>query len=110
MKSLLHLFFIFIYSSVEAAQYDFQRISIEPGFNVKFQLINTTHNLYNGVLDCQSFFQKLDFLAQGSLIEEHYISINECEFFYEKINECLTLEEKICFDTTNLFKANCDCL
>lgn len=61
-------------------------------------------------LDCQSYFQKLDFLdANDNIIFENYITYGECEYLYENFNQCLSTEKAKCVDSEDIFNQDCSC-
>lgn len=61
------------------------------------------------VLDCQSFFHKLDFYHKDRLIKEFYIDQGECHFIYSNTKQCFSKKGHYCFDSKDIFKKDCHC-
>lgn len=96
--------------SAQTKQFTVDRMSILPDFTQSFLLTNSKPNSYYGILDCQSFFQKLDFYdLDGLLITENFITINECIQFYEVTARCIEKNNTKCFDMSDIFSPNCNC-
>lgn len=80
------------------------------GFDGIFILTNGSSNQGEVHLDCQSYFQKLDFYDEKSqLLFENYISLSECEYLYKNFSNCLQKEKIKCIDSDDIFNENCQC-
>ena len=110
MKYILPLIFVFLGIKPILANFDVDQIEIIPTFDVNFLLTNSEDDRYYINLNCQSFFQKLDFYAQdGSLLDENYITIQECEQVYLNTLQCLETDQHKCLDPNDFLNPNCDC-
>jgi hypothetical protein len=86
-----------------------EQMTTVRGFDLSFKLSPSTPNGHI-VLDCQSYFQKLDFYNQSShLIFENYITIDECQELYLNTKSCLEKQGNKCFDSNNIFDESCSC-
>lgn len=93
-----------------AQQYTFDTISTYPEFEVNFKLEQTSGDKYFGQLNCQGFFKKIDFYGKsGKLIDENYISLNECEYLYNNITQCFSEKKSKCIDINDIFDQSCSC-
>ena len=101
---------LFLSTSVFATTLDITKMTLEENFELRFLLEGTTPNTGHIILDCQSYFQKVDFFdGAGTAISENVISINECEYLYDVVNKCLLQNKVKCFDTDHLFNDECGC-
>lgn len=92
------------------AQFNIDQMETIASFEANFLLTNTQDDRYYINLNCQSFFQKLDFYTQdGSLLNENYITINECEQIYLNTLACLENAQHKCLNPDDFLNPNCDC-
>ena len=100
----------FLSLEVFAFKIEFNKIELEQQWDAKFLLSSSKHKA-EGILDCQSFFNKLDFYsASGQLISENFVFPDECEEIYSRTIYCLENYGSQCFDSQNIFNNSCDCL
>ena len=96
--------------SVWAQEVEIDRITVMQGFDIRFKLDHSAQSEEYIILDCQSFFQKFDFYnKQNNLLFENYITINECEFLYQKTISCLKEHKRKCFNSDDIFSQDCEC-
>lgn len=77
-------------------------------FDARFLLTSSQEN-QSVVLDCQSFFQKIDFFVDDEIQSENFISINECEWLFDKTRACLRRNREVCLDSDDLWSDSCKC-
>lgn len=110
MKRYILLTLLIIGQTVYANTYEYTQMNSMDGFEAMFELINPNSKSHSVILDCQSFFHKLDFYdSSGQLTEENYITFGECEYLYENFNKCLQTEKVKCIDNQDLFNPDCIC-
>lgn len=61
------------------------------------------------ILDCQSFFQKMDIKQNQNILHDNVITIQECEFLYKNINFCIKKKTMKCIDSEDIFSEDCHC-
>lgn len=105
-KILISLIFA---TPLYANTYLFDQIATVEDLDANFIMDNSNNSDYFANLDCQSFFQKLDFYENDQLITENFLNISECEFIYGEILQCFKEGKSKCFSTENIFKQGCDC-
>lgn len=85
-------------------------IKVEPTFEIRFNLYSDQSTDASAVLDCQSFFKKIDFFdKKGLLVSENYITMGECEYLYEQTMSCLDKSLNKCLDSDYIFSDTCSC-
>lgn len=86
------------------------QISNYDDFEGVFKITNTKSTNYHYVLDCQSYFNKLDLFDQNNqLQEELFISSGECAYLWENINQCITDKGSKCLNSGDIFNSSCSC-
>ena len=109
MKKLILLPLLYC-SLALATTLDVEKMTTDENFELRFLLEGSQQSEGHVVLDCQSFFQKIDFFdSNGKITSENFISINECEYLHEQTVSCLQKEKKKCFDSEFIFYDECDC-
>lgn len=79
-------------------------------FEGMFRLNDPEKAHAHAILDCQSFFQKLDFKnSEDSLHQEYYITQSECKYIYDVIQMCLEKQQSKCLDSEDIFNPTCQC-
>lgn len=102
----LNLFLNFTAFSVQRSFDHFERLK---GFDYMFMLVKEDHD-YFGILDCQSYFNKLELYDEKSEIEEDQVIYRyECEYLFRKIDRCLLNKKRVCLDTDDLWLESCEC-
>ena len=75
-----------------------------------FKLSDPEKDRFHAILDCQSYFQKLEFKsAENEMYQEYYITQSECHALYESIKNCLTVKKNKCMDSNDIFNTSCYC-
>lgn len=93
-----------------ASTLEVEKMTAEENFELRFRLVSSQKSDGHAILDCQSFFQKLDFFdSKGEVTSENYININECEYLHQQTVQCLLKEKKKCFDSDFIFYDACEC-
>ena len=96
--------------SIFAANYKYQTMKQIPGYEAKFILGTSQANKTYGILDCQSFIQKIDiYKTTGEKISDAPITYAECEGLYKKYTRCIEDKGSICINTQNIFSNSCYC-
>lgn len=110
MKKLI-LLPLLLSSIAFATTLEVNKMTLEENFELRFLLEGPpTKTEGHVILDCQSFFQKIDFFdSKGKITSENFISINECEYLYQQTVKCLQKEKRKCFDSEFLFYDECGC-
>jgi len=93
-----------------ADEFTYNKISRHIDFESMFKISSDQDLSNHAILDCQSFFQKMDFKDKdGQLIFENVISINECEYLYDNITACIKESKTKCIDSDDLYNESCEC-
>lgn len=109
MKKLTLLLLCLTFAA-NAAKLEVDQMTLIENYDLKFILESSSSQLSHIELDCQSFFQKVDFFDEnGQVSSENFISINECEYLYQQTYSCLKKQKSKCFDSDFLFRDSCDC-
>ena len=107
LKMLLIL--LMLTSSLFSIETEFDSMS-NPELEAVWNLENSYDGTISAVLDCQSFFHKLDFIHNPSgEVSENFISFDECKFVYDKVSNCLETEGFVCLETDDILAEGCYC-
>lgn len=107
LKMLIIL--LMLTSSLLSIETEFDSMS-NPELEAVWNLENSYDGTISAVLDCQSFFHKLDFYHNPSgEMAENFISFSECKNLYDKISTCIDEEGVVCLDTDDIFVDSCYC-
>lgn len=100
-------------TNVFAAEYRIDQFELRDGFDFSFILSHSKDKQYFINIDCQSFFQKMDFYqrqkGKDMLVKEYFITINECENIMQATDQCLKETGLACFNTDEEY-FGCECL
>jgi len=109
MKIKLIITLLFITPALFSVETEFNEL-LNTELDAVWELENTNDGTVSAVLDCQSFFHKLDFYhnPSGEMIE-NFLTTHECQELYYKVTDCLQSQGSICLETDDIFKNQCDC-
>lgn len=109
MKIILLL--ILFTQPVHALQFEFNQIESYQGSYGMFKLSHSKNEDFFAILDCQSYFQKMDFKEVPNItLAENFITMDECESIYGNIKWCFEQNKNKCFDSDAVLLQSCECL
>jgi hypothetical protein len=109
MKFKLIMILLFITPALLSIETEYDQI-IDTEYDAVWELENSQDGTVSAVLDCQSFFHKLDFIHNPSgEVLENFLSFKECEDIYYKVTDCLKTEGYVCIDTDDILDNQCYC-
>lgn len=105
------LLVIFISFPAWSIEREFNQIENYNGQYGMFKLSHSKENNHFAILDCQSFFQKMDFYtANDDIVLENFITMDECEEIYSNIKWCFEQNKNKCFDPNTVLMQSCECM
>lgn len=105
------LLIIFFTLPVQALQFEFNQIENLDGNYGMFKLTHSKDDINFAILDCQSYFQKIDFKKVPNInLAENYITMDECESIYGNIKWCFEQNKNKCLDSDAVLLQSCECL
>lgn len=109
MKKLILLTLI-LSSQAMAISLEVSKMNLEEDFQLKFKLSSDNQKDGHAILDCQSYFQKIDFYDKDDkIVSDNVISIGECEYIHDVIAQCLAANKDKCLDSEDVFNDSCEC-
>ena len=97
----------------ESMQREFNQIENLNGQYGMFKLTHSKDEGHYAILDCQSFFQKMDFYTpsdSNGIVLENFITMDECEEIYSNIKWCFEQNKNKCFDPNAVLMQSCECI
>lgn len=109
MKIKLIITLLFITPALFSIETEYDQIN-QTELDAVWELENSNDGTVSAVLDCQSFFHKLDFVHNPSgEILENFLSFQECEDIYYKVTDCIKNEGYVCIETDDIHNIQCYC-
>jgi hypothetical protein len=109
MKLKISIILLLMTPALFSIETEFNEI-IGTDFDAVWELENTNDATVSAIIDCQSFFHKLDFIhnPSGEIIE-NFLTTNECQDIYLHVNDCIEKEGYVCIETDDIFNDQCFC-
>jgi hypothetical protein len=112
-KTFMKFILLIILSTIPvwALENEFNQMENYNGHYGMFKLTHSKDDSHYAILDCQSYFQKMDFKdSQGETMAENFITMDECEEIYSNIKWCFQQNKNKCFDSDAVLIQSCECL
>lgn len=105
------LLLLFFTLPATALEFEYNQIENFQGSYGMFKLTHSKDSQHFAILDCQSYFQKIDFKkTPNETLAENFITMDECELIYGNIKWCFEQNKNKCFDSDAVLLQSCECI